>query len=103
MSKPSLSFAGFRFHGLNGGKFPISVWFGAWGTSMKFTNFPDRSTTSHTRHSQHLLQGEFLGFHNHILQHSAAGRCSIVLILQYVHQAADTSTGSRCVSQYDQN
>ena len=39
-----------RFHGLSCGKFPISVWFGAWGTSMQFTSFPDRCTASSTRH-----------------------------------------------------
>ena len=45
-----LSLAGFHFHGLGGGEFPVSVGLGARGARMQFTNFPDRSATSNTRH-----------------------------------------------------
>jgi|SRR5579859_3029135 len=64
----SLSVAESRFHGFRCGKFPIPVRLGAWGTGMKFTNFADRRTTNSTRHSQNLLRGEFLGFHNHMME-----------------------------------
>ncbi len=44
-----LSFAGF-FHGLGCGEFSVPVWLGARGTCMQFANFPDRCSTSSTRH-----------------------------------------------------
>ena len=67
-----LSFAGLRFHGLRRGKFPVSVWLGAQGTRMQLTRFLGRRTTSRTRHGKYLFQREFLGFHHHIMQPSAA-------------------------------
>ena len=42
--------AEFRFHSLGSGEFPVSVWLGARSTRVQFTNFPDRRTTSGTRH-----------------------------------------------------
>jgi hypothetical protein len=47
----ALSFARFRVQGLGCGEFPIPVWLGARGTGMKFTDLPDRCTTSSTGHS----------------------------------------------------
>ncbi len=44
------SLAGLRFHVLGCGKLPVPVRLGARGTRMQFTNFPDRCTTSVTRH-----------------------------------------------------
>ena len=46
----SFSFAEFRFDGVGGCELPISMWLGAWGTGMQFTNFPDSRTTSGTRY-----------------------------------------------------
>ena len=43
-----LSFARFRFHGLGGGKFPISVWLGAQGTRVQFTSLVLGRTTGRT-------------------------------------------------------
>jgi hypothetical protein len=45
-----LSFAGLRFHGLGCGKFPISVWLGAQGIRLQFTDFRGLCTTSWARH-----------------------------------------------------
>jgi hypothetical protein len=45
-----LSFAPLGFHGLGGGKFPISVWLGARGTRVQFTNLIVGCTTSGTRY-----------------------------------------------------
>ena len=66
--KKRTTFAGLRFHGLGCGKFPISVWLVAQGTSMQFTSFLGRCTTSRIRHGEYLFQGEFLGFHHRIVQ-----------------------------------
>jgi hypothetical protein len=43
-----LSFARLRFHGLGGGKFPISVWLGAQGTRVQFTSLVLGRTTGRT-------------------------------------------------------
>jgi hypothetical protein len=45
-----LSFARLRFHGLGGGKFPISVWLGARGTRVQFTSLLVGCTPSRTRY-----------------------------------------------------
>jgi len=45
-----LSFARLRFHGLGGGKFPISVWLGAQGTRVQFTSLLAGCSTSRTRY-----------------------------------------------------
>ena len=90
-----LSFAGFRFHSLGCGEFPVSVWLGARGTRMQFASFPDRSTTSSTRHGQYLFRGEFFGLHHHIMQLSHPRKCSILLILSTFSQAAGFILGAR--------
>lgn len=98
----SLSFAESRFHGLRCGKFPIPVRLGAWGTGMKFTNFPDRRTASGTRHSQYLLRREFLGFHCHMMQCWTAEKCSIMLIFPTFDQGAQINWLRNCFPNAEQ-
>ena len=45
-----LSFAQLRFHGLGGGKFPISVWLGAQSTRVQLASLLVGCTTSRTRY-----------------------------------------------------
>jgi hypothetical protein len=45
-----LSFAPLGFHGLGGGKFPVSVWLGARGTRVQFTSLIVGCTISRTRY-----------------------------------------------------
>ena len=63
LASPTVIVCRISFHGLGCGEFPISVWLGARGARMQFANFPDRRTTSNTRHGQYLFRGELLGFH----------------------------------------
>lgn len=90
----SLSVAESRFHDLSCGKFPIPVRLGAWGTGMKFTNFPDRCTTSSTGHSHYLLRREFFGFHGHMMQHCATEKRSIMLIFRIFCSSGQVLIGS---------
>ena len=77
---PTYRFAGFCFHGLGCGEFPVSVWLRARGTRMQFTNFADRSTTSSARHGQCLFQGEVFALHHHIIERGQPRKCPILLI-----------------------
>jgi hypothetical protein len=71
-----LCFARLGFHGLGGGKFPISVWLGARGTRVQLTSLLVGCTTSRTRYGQYLFQGVVFGFHRDSLQSSTAGKLS---------------------------
>jgi len=82
-----LSFAGLHFHGLGCGKFSIPVWLGARGTRVQFTRLPSCCSTSRTRHGNYLPQREFLGFHNPIMQHSTAKKCSVLLMFNTLANA----------------
>jgi hypothetical protein len=59
----SLSFADLGFDGLGRRKSPISMWLGARGACMQFTNFFGRCATSRTRYGQCLLEGEVTCLH----------------------------------------
>jgi len=76
----TLSFAPLRFNGLGGVKFAISVWLAARSTCMQFANFPRRCSTSRTGHGYYLCRGEFLGFHQNMMQRFTVGKCSIMHI-----------------------
>ena len=50
------------------------------GARMQFANFPNRRTTSSTRHGQYLFRGELLRFHAYMMHLCNLKKCSILLI-----------------------
>lgn len=78
----------FRFYRLGCREFPVSMWLGARSTRMQFTDFPNRCTTSNTRHGQYLFRREFPSLHPNIMQLSEPQKCPVLLISMHQIQVA---------------
>jgi hypothetical protein len=69
-----LSLAGLGFHGVGGGEFPVPMRLTALRAGMQFARFLNLRPARGTRHRNDLFQGQFLGFHQPIMQVSTMGK-----------------------------
>jgi hypothetical protein len=81
MRRQRLAFARLFFHRIGGRELAVAMRLTALGPGMQFTGFLNLRPARGTRHRNDLFQGQFLGFHQLIMQVSTMGKCSILLIL----------------------